>query len=86
MLLQQRRLHHQRHVARQPARLRFVGGAVDARGQTRGQAVEGGIGAARGLQFVHQRVGHRPVRSARSRSSAMMLPAPSQIELSGISR
>ena len=27
-----------------------------------------------------------PVRSARFKSSAMMLPAPSQIELSGISR
>ena len=38
VLLQQRGLHHQRHVARQAARRRFVGGAVDARRQAGGQA------------------------------------------------
>ena len=73
----------QRQVARQAARLRFVGDAVDPRrAAASAQAVERGVRAARRRQFLlERRRPRRPPRSARSRSSAMMLPAPSQIEL-----
>ena len=86
--MQQRGLHRERHVLRQAARLGLVGRVVDAGQQRVGEAVERGVRAARRRELVRQRRRPRrlPLRSARSRSSAMMLPAPSQIELSGISR
>jgi hypothetical protein len=85
-LVQQRGLHGERHVLRQAARFHFGGHDFHAGGQRGGQPVQRGVGAFGRGQLVRQCGGGICFAQARSRSMAMMLPAPSQMEFSGISR
>ena len=85
---QQRALQHQRHPLDQPAGARLdASGSASSCRQRRRRGVERGVRAAAAPTSAQIRVeaaGSRP--SARSTSSALTLPEPSQIEFSGASR
>ena len=85
VLLQERGLHGERHVLREATCIRFYTGVVTRWGKAR-QSRRSGLHTP-GARIGHQGIGHRAALAQGAQtSSAMMLPAPSQMELSGISR
>ncbi len=91
MAHEQRALQRERHVLHHAAGAHLDRlGVGELRAQPRGERVQARVGAGRLVDLVEERLQEpsppAPRPSARSTSSAMTLPEPSQIEFSGISR